>query len=88
MLDYENKFLIVFKSYNQAMLLFSELKKEKCNVNLISTPCGLSKGCSHSIVFDIGDTKTVIDAIKNNNIKSISIYKIVKKNNKINYIPI
>lgn len=28
MLDYENKFLIVFKSYNQAMLLFSELKKK------------------------------------------------------------
>jgi hypothetical protein len=85
---YENQFLMVFSSYNQAMLLYNELEKSGCNVKLISTPCGLSRGCSQSIIFHIEDTRTVIDIVKNNNIKVSQIYKIVKKDNKLSYVPV
>lgn len=85
---YENQFLMVFSSHNQAILLYNELKKSGCNVNLISTPCGLSRGCSQSIIFGIEDTRTIVDILKNSNIKVARIYKIVKQDNKLSYVSV
>ncbi|WML35830.1 DUF3343 domain-containing protein [Clostridium sp. OS1-26] len=59
--DNESKYLLIFKSYNQAMLLYNELLKRDCDVELVSTPCRLSKGCSQSIVFKTKDAKKVIE---------------------------
>ncbi|MCM8711265.1 DUF3343 domain-containing protein [Clostridium sp. SYSU_GA19001] len=85
---YENEFIIVFQSYNQAMLLYSELIKMGCKVQMVSTPCNLTKGCSQSITFSTIDIRKIIDALENNNMKVAGIYKIIKNNNYVNYIPI
>jgi hypothetical protein len=84
----ENQFLIIFDSYNQAMMLYNELTKTECELQLVSTPCGLSKGCSLAIIFGIEDTKKIIDAVKNNNIRAAGIYKIIKNHNLVNYVPV
>lgn len=49
----EDKYLMVIQSHNQATLLYNELLKRKCKVELISTPNRLSKGCSKSIIFSV-----------------------------------
>lgn len=84
----ENRYLLVFKSYNQAMLLYNKLLKKECNVELISTPCRLSRGCSQSIVFIAEDTKEVIEEAKNNNIEISGVYRIIKNGRTYRYIHI
>ena len=84
----EDKYLMVIPSHNQATLLYNELFKKECKVELISTPNGLSKGCSKSILFSVEDTKKVIEEVKKSKAQIIGIYKIVTNANGVNYINI
>jgi hypothetical protein len=81
-------YLLVFESYNQAMLLYNKILQRKCKVELVSTPCRLSRGCSQSIVFLGDDTTVVIEELKKSNIVIRGVYKIVNKNDKIEYVHI
>ncbi|MBC2580272.1 DUF3343 domain-containing protein [Clostridium sp. DJ247] len=73
----ENSYIIVFESYNQAILLYNELLKKGCSVELVSTPCSISKGCSQSIIFRSRDSKEIIKESKNNKIIIKGIYRII-----------
>lgn len=84
----EDRYMLVFESYNQAILLYRKLLEKKCIVELISTPCRISRGCSQSVVFTVEETKVVIEEAKKNNIVVRGIYKIVTINGVKNYIHI
>jgi Protein of unknown function (DUF3343). len=83
-----NEYMLVFASHNQAVFLYNRLIKLGLKVELISTPCRLSAGCTQSLKFN-EDLLTVVrsEAIKSN-MMIRGIYKIVRENNKTNYIPI
>lgn len=85
---HEDKYLMVISSHNHATLLYNELLKRNCKVELISTPNKLSKGCSRSIIFTGEDVKIVIEEGKRINAKITGIYKIVSNGNNIDYISI
>jgi len=84
----EKNYLMVVESHNQATLLYNELLKRKCKVELISTPNKLSKGCSRSIIFNVEDVKIVIEEGKKSKARITGIYKIVTNVNGIDYIDI
>lgn len=84
----DDKYLMVIQSHNQATLLYNELLKRKCKVELISTPNRLFKGCSKSIIFNVEDVKIVIEEGKKNKAGITGMYKIVSDVNGINYINI
>lgn len=88
MAAHEDQYLLVFESYNQAILLYNQLLKKECKVELVSTPCKVSKGCSQSIVFTASDAKKIIEETKNSNIVFKGIYIIVKNNGFNDYIHI
>lgn len=77
-------YIIVIKSYNYAVLLYKILKNKKYTVQIISTPCKISAGCSRAIRFYGKDIDIVKDEIKNNNIpiKGIYLEKTVNKTKK------
>jgi Protein of unknown function (DUF3343). len=85
---HEEKYLLVFESYNQAMLLYNELLKKECKVELVSTPCRVSRGCSQSIVFTAADIKKVTEETKKNKVIVKGIYRIVKNNGFNDYVHI
>ncbi|MCE5221663.1 MAG: DUF3343 domain-containing protein [Clostridium sp.] len=82
----KDKYLMIVQSHNQATLLYNELLKRECKVELISTPNSLSKGCSRSIIFNVEDVKIVIEEGKKSKARITGIYKI--KINGVDYINI
>lgn len=84
----ESSYILIFKSYNQAILLYNKLLKKGCNVELVSTPCRISKGCSQSLVFIAEDIKKIIEEVKNNKVTINGIYKRIEKGNSYSYIHI
>lgn len=46
-----NYYLLVFSSHNQAVYLYNWLIKKGYPVELVSTPCKISSGCTQSIKF-------------------------------------
>ena len=84
----EDKYLMVIESHNQATLLYNELLKRECKIELISTPNSLSKGCSRSIIFVVEDVKKVIEEGKKSKARITGIYKIVINLNGVDYINI
>lgn len=81
----ESRYILVLKSYNQATLLYKRLLERGCNVELVSTPCRISKGCSQSLMFRAEDTKVIIEEAKNNNVEISGIYRRNKKGNTYSY---
>lgn len=81
----EFKYLLIFESYNQAILLYNELLKRECNVELISTPCRISRGCSQSIVFTKEDIKKIKEEAKRNKVIIRDIYKMTNRNGTYEY---
>lgn len=84
----DEKYLIVFKSSSHAMLLYNEFLKLNIRIELIATPCTLSRGCSQSIVFNSADSETIIQTIKTLNISVSNIYRIFDNGRYTNYIAI
>lgn len=81
----EFKYLLIFESYNQAILLYNELLKRGCNVELVSTPCRISRGCSQSIVFTKEDIKKIKEEAKRNKVIIRDIYKRINRNGTYEY---
>ncbi len=89
MYQYEqSQYLLVFTSHNQAVFLFNKLLKKGYKVELVSTPCSLSAGCTQSIKFMEKDLQTIKTEAKISSMKVRGIYKIVKSSNKYTYIKI
>ncbi len=69
-------YILVFESHNQAIFLYNYLLKKKYKVELVSTPCDLSVGCSQALKFRGEHMSSIISEARNNSIRINGIYKI------------
>lgn len=81
-----NQYLLVFISNNYAVMVFNKLVKKGLSVELISTPCTISAGCSQSIRFEEKYLEKMKEELKLNRICIKGIYKIRKEEGKEDYI--
>lgn len=89
MYKYEQpQFLLVFTSHNQAVFLFNKLIKKGYKIELVSTPCSLSVGCTQSIKFMEKDMQIIKAEIQVSNMKVRGIYKIIKNGPKYTYLKV
>lgn len=89
MYQYEqSQYLLVLASHNQAVFLLNRILKKGYQVELVSTPCSLSKGCTQSIKFVEKDMQAVKSEAVASGMRIRGIYKIVKSNNKYTYVRI
>lgn len=84
----ENDYIIVFATHNQAVFLFNKLLRMGYGVELISTPCRISAGCTQSIKFKYNLMDVVKQEAENRNMMIRGIYKVVKQGTKFNYIKV
>lgn len=89
MYQYEqSQCLLVFASHNQAVFLFNKLIKKGYKVELVSTPCSLSAGCTQSIRFMEKDIQAIRTEAQISNMLVKGIYKMVKNRTKYTYVKI
>ncbi len=89
MYEYEQaQCLLVFASHNQAVFLFNKLIKKGYRVELVSTPCTLSAGCTQSIKFMESDIQAIRTEAQISNMRIKAIYKIGKSGTKYTYVRI
>ena len=81
-------YMLVFESHNQAILLFNKLIKSGYKVELISTPCDLSVGCSQSLKFNERDMSLIINEAKKNLVRINAIYLLKKDGRKTEYLKV
>lgn len=67
--------LIVFNSTLDSMHMFKILKDQRLKVEIISTPCTISAGCSRAIKFFKEDIDKVRESIKKESIFVKGIYE-------------
>jgi hypothetical protein len=84
----EEEYILVFATHNHAVLLYRRLAKLGCHVELISTPCRLSAGCTQSLKFKENYFNLVKEEIAKSNVITRGIYKVCSRGNKINYVPV
>ncbi|MBU3143986.1 DUF3343 domain-containing protein [Clostridium sp. CF012] len=80
------KYLVVLVSNSHSTLLYNNLLRKGCKIELISAPSNIARGCAKAIRFDESDTDIVVQEIKNNKLIIKGIYKIVNEGNRINYV--
>lgn len=80
------KYLVVLVSNSHSTLLYKKLLSKGCEIELISAPSDISKGCTKAIRFDESDTNIVVQEIKNNKLIVKGIYKIVNEGNRTTYV--
>lgn len=84
----EEEYILVFATHNHAVLLYRRLAKMGYQVELISTPCKISAGCTQSIKFKENYYNVVKEEAAKSNIITRGLYKICKKGSKTNYVPV
>ena len=84
----QSQYLLVFASHNQAVFLFNKLIKKGYKVELVSTPCTLSVGCTQSIKFMEKDIQAIRNEAQISNMIVKGIYKIVKNRAKYTYVKV
>ena len=88
MYNEQSQYLLVFASHNQAVFLFNKLLRKGYKVELVSTPCTLSAGCTQSIKFKEKDMQVIKTEIKAGAMRVKGIYKITKNGPKYTYIKV
>jgi len=73
-------YLLVFNSHNFAAFLYSALEKKGYKIELISTPCKISPGCSQSLKFDHSLYNIVKEEAIKSQIPIKGIYKVIERN--------
>ncbi|MFD3156129.1 DUF3343 domain-containing protein [Haloimpatiens sp. FM7330] len=74
------EFILVFRSTNHAVALYKKLKDIGMKVEIISTPCRISLGCSKSIkVYDESKIGEIENIAKANKIKMKRFFKVSKR---------
>lgn len=71
----KTKCIIVFSSSSFSMRLYKILKEARYKVDLISTPCTLSAGCSRAVKVNKDDLDEIKELIKEKKIKIKAIYE-------------
>ena len=72
-----NEYLVVYAGQNMAVYLYQKLLKKACNVELVSTPAKIYRGCSHSVKFNEDDMDAVMGETKKISMRPKGIYKII-----------
>lgn len=80
------KYLVILVSNSHAILLYKNLLRKGCRIELISAPSNIVRGCAKAIRFDESDTDIVVKEIKNSKLLVKGIYKIVNENNGSSYV--
>ncbi|WML35826.1 DUF3343 domain-containing protein [Clostridium sp. OS1-26] len=88
MYNEQSQYLLVFASHNQAVFLFNKLLRKGYKVELVSTPCTLSAGCTQSIKFMEKDMQAIKTEIKAGAMRVKGIYKIAKNGPRYTYIKV
>lgn len=78
-------YIIVFSSSNYSMKLYKLLKEKKYKVEMISTPCTLSAGCSRALRVRKKDIVAIKEVIKREKIVIRAIYEKIINGRKIYY---
>ena len=81
-------YILVFESHNQAILLFNKLIKLGYAVELVTTPCDLSVGCSQALKFKDKDMSLISSEAQKNLIRVNGIYLVEKKGKNTEYTKI
>ena len=82
----EEFYIVVLNSSSTSIHLFKLLKDKRLNVDIMSTPCTISAGCSRAIKVKEKDIEAVKDEIKLNKISIKGIYKKVYRGRGFHYI--
>ncbi|MBZ9622605.1 DUF3343 domain-containing protein [Clostridium sp. FP2] len=80
------KYLVVLVSNSHSTLLYKNLLRKGCKVELVSAPSDISIGCTKAIRFDESDTNIVAQEIKSNKLSVKGFYKIVNESNRVSYV--
>jgi hypothetical protein len=80
------KYLVVLVSNSHSTLLYNNLLRKGCEIELVSAPSYISRGCTKAIRFDESDTDIVVQEIKNRKLIIKGIYKIVNEINGTSYV--
>lgn len=83
--DSENYYLLVFSSHNQGIYLYNSLVSRGYHIELVSTPCTISSGCTQSLKFSEKYKTDILNQARLMNMSIKGMYKIVRKNNKDYY---
>lgn len=81
-----DEYFVVFYSHNHTTFLYNKIKEKGFEIELMSTPCSVSAGCSQCIKFMGKDLKLIKEVIKNNDINIKALYKIEYNNGKTRYL--
>lgn len=84
----EEEYILVFATHNHAVFLYRRLTKLGYNVELISTPCKVSAGCTQSIKFKESHLGIIKEEIASSNIITRGIFRVCRKGSKATYVPI
>ncbi len=86
MVEEFDDFLVVFLSNNHANYVFNELRKKGVEIEIVTTPCKISSGCSQSIRFRERSINRIKEVIKKFNVPTKGIYKLKKVDWIIEYV--
>lgn len=84
----EEFYIIVLNSSNISIHFFKILKDKRFNVDVISTPCTISAGCSRSIKVNEKDIEAVKEEININKIIIAGIYKKIYNGSAFHYLKV
>jgi len=79
------KYIVVLVSSSHSTLLYKRLKSRGFNVEFISSPSAIGRGCQKAVRFKESDIEFVREEIINNKLEIKGIYKVVKKGYIITY---
>jgi hypothetical protein len=82
----EDEYILVFATHNHAVFLYRKLSKLGYVVELISTPCKISAGCTQALKFKETYLNRIKEEVAINKIITRGIYKICPQGSKANYI--
>lgn len=79
------RYIVVLISKNHSTLLYRNLKRKGYNVDLISAPSSISRGCKTAVRFYACDMDIIKEEIDKNKLKIKGIYKRTINKGIINY---
>ena len=80
------KYIVLLVSNSHSTLLYKNLLRKGCKVELISAPSDISIGCTKAVRFDESDTNIVAQEIRDNKLSVKGFYKIINQSNRNSYL--
>ncbi|MBM7870075.1 hypothetical protein JOC70_001545 [Clostridium pascui] len=84
----DRNFIIIIASSNRGAFLYKKLIELGVNVEIMATPCKLSKGCTRSIKCSREQFDIIKDQAQKYNITINGIYERIIENKKYKYVKV